>query len=198
MISINIGGKPFSVVRLNEFSSEEEISGIKDLISGFSCPLNGEVETFLKNDALGFDERNQAVTYLIFAGSRFVAYFTLANKLIQVQKNKISKTVLRRLLRTAEDNGGDFLNVPSILVAQLGKNYSNGNNTFISGQELLLIIDYFVKEVQKYIGGAVYFLECDSDKKKIIEFYTRNGFVLFSERKANSTGIDLLQFMKKI
>lgn len=108
MISINIGGKPFSVVRLNEFSSEEEISGIKDLISGFSCPLNGEVETFLKNDALGFDERNQAVTYLIFAGSRFVAYFTLANKLIQVQKNKISKTVLRRLLRTAEDNGGDF------------------------------------------------------------------------------------------
>lgn len=198
MISIGIDGKTFSVVRLNEFSSEEEIAAVRSLFSGFSCPLNEEVESFLRKDALGFECRNQSVTYLIFAENRFTAFFTLANKLIQVQKSKISKTVLKRLLRTAEDSGGDFLNVPSVLVAQLGKNYADGNNSLISGQELLLIIHYFVREIQKYIGGAVYFLECDSDRHKVIEFYMRNGFVLFSERKAKSNGVNLLQFMKKI
>ncbi|MCR5622195.1 MAG: hypothetical protein K6G18_10105 [Treponema sp.] len=133
-----------------------------------------------------------------FCGKQIHCIFTLANKLIQVQKSKISKTVLKRLLRTAEDSGGDFLNVPSVLVAQPGKNYADGNNSLITGQELLLIIHYFVREIQKYIGGAVYFLECDSDRHKVIEFYKRNGFVLFSERKAKSNGVNLLQFMKKI
>lgn len=47
MISIGIDGKTFSVVRLNEFSSEEEIVAVKSLFSGFSCPLNEEVESFL-------------------------------------------------------------------------------------------------------------------------------------------------------
>ncbi len=198
MISIDIGGRNFSVARLKEFSSEEEMAAVKALLADFSCPLNEEVEFFLRKEALGFDERNQAVTYLVFAENKFVAYFTLANKLIQVQKSKISKTVLKRLLRTAEDSGGDFLNIPSILVAQLGKNYSNGNNASISGQDLLLIISYFVREVQKYIGGAVYFLECDSDRQKVIDFYKQNGFVFFSERRAKASGIKLLQFMKKI
>ena len=198
MISIKISEKSFSVLRLNELSTESELVAVKKLISSFSCPLNDEVERFLKNNALDFEAKNQSVTYLVFYENSFVAYFTLANKLIQVQKDRISKTVLKRLLRVAEDTEDDFLNVPSVLVAQLGKNYSSGFNSLITGQELLYIISYFVKEVQKYIGGAVYFLECDSDRQKVIDFYESNGFTLFSERGANSDKITLLQFMKKI
>lgn len=49
-----------------------------------------------------------------------------------------SKTVLKRLLRVAEDTGDEVLNVPRILVAQIGKNYSNNNNDYIKGQKLLV------------------------------------------------------------
>lgn len=198
MISVKLDNKSFSVVRLNELSTEDEVIVAKTMISNFSCPLNDEVESFLKNSAFDFETKNQSVTYLVFFEDHFVAYFTLANKLIQVQKDMISKTVLKRLLRVAEDTGDEFLNVPSILVAQLGKNYSNNNNDYIKGQELLAIIEHFVKEVQKYIGGAVYFLECDSDRQKVVNFYEQNGFVFFSERSAKSTDIKLLQFLKKI
>lgn len=145
MISIKISEKSFSVLRLNELSTESELVAVKKLISSFSCPLNDEVERFLKNNALDFEAKNQSVTYLVFYENSFVAYFTLANKLIQVQKDRISKTVLKRLLRV-----------------------------------------------------AVYFLECDSDRQKVIDFYESNGFTLFSERGANSDKITLLQFMKKI
>lgn len=198
MISITVAGKSFSIIRLNELSDNDEFSAVKNIISEFECPLNDEVEEFLKYNALDFSVRNQAVSYLIFYDDKFVAYFTLANKLLQVQKDKISKTVLKRLLRNAEDTGEDFLNVPAILVAQLGKNYNNGNNKCIDGEELLCIINYFVKSVQSLIGGAVYFLECDSDKNKVIKFYEDNGFVLFSSRKTKSKKTKLLQFMKKI
>lgn len=168
------------------------------LFLSFSCPLNDEVESFLKNNSYDFSSKNQAVTYLIFLENHFVAYFTLANKLIQVQKDSVSKTVLKRLLRTAEDAGDNFINVPGILVAQLGKNFTEGNNQLISGTEILDIISYFVKEVQGLIGGAVYFLECDSDRQKVIDFYQDSGFVLFSKRAAKSDGILLLQFLKRI
>ncbi|MBQ9539393.1 MAG: GNAT family acetyltransferase [Treponema sp.] len=198
MIALQIGEKIFSVLRLNELSDEAEISEMNKLLLSFSCPLNDEVESFLKNNAFDFSSKNQAVTYLVFQGKRFIAYFTLANKLIQVQKNAVSKSVLKRLLRTAEDSGNEFINVPGILVAQLGKNFTDKNNTLISGTELLDIISYFVKEVQALIGGAVYFLECDSDRQKVIDFYQINGFIFFSQRAAKSDGIQLFQFLKKI
>lgn len=198
MISIAVNKKQFSVVRLNEISTEAELCAVKELVALFSCPLNEEVESFLKLSAFDFSLRNQAITYLVFCGNKFVAYFTLANKLLQVQKNKISKTVLKRLLRVAEDTDDEFLTVPAILVAQLGKNYADCNNALIMGNELLGIVSYFVKCVQDLIGGSVYFLECDSDKQKVIDFYETNGFTFFSKRKTKSKKTQLLQFMKKI
>lgn len=198
MISLKIGEKTFSIIRLNEISSEEENVNAKRLIGDYSCPRNEEVEFFLKNNAFDFSERKQAITYLIFLENIFVAYFTLANKLIQVKKEKISKSVLKRLLRIAEDTGEEMITVPAILVAQLGKNYFQERNKMLSGENLLSIIHYFITEVQNLIGGVVYFLECDSDRQKVIDFYERNSFVQFAERKSTSNKIKLLQFMKKI
>ncbi len=91
MISIGIDGKTFSVVRLNEFSSEEEIAAVRSLFSGFSCPLNEEVESFLRNDALGFECRNQAVTYFIFAENRFTAFLPLPTSLYRSRRVKFLK-----------------------------------------------------------------------------------------------------------
>ncbi len=198
MISLKIGEKEFFVIRLNEISTDEEKSDARRLINDYSCPKNEEVEYFLKNNAFDFSERKQAVTYLIFHKNIFVAYFTLAKKLIQVEKEKISKSILKRLVRIAEDTGEDMITVPAILVAQLGKNYFQNRNKMLPGENLLSIIHYFIIEIQSLIGGVVYFLECDSDRQKVIEFYERNNFVQFSERKATSNEIELLQFMKKI
>lgn len=198
MISLKIGENEFSVIRLNEISTDEENADARRLISDYSCPKNSEVEFFLKNNAFDFSARKQAVTYLVFLENIFVAYFTLANKLIQVEKEKISKSILKRLLRVAEDTGEETITVPAILVAQLGKNYFQNRNKLLTGENLLSIIHYFIIEIQSLIGGVVYFLECDSDRQKVIDFYERNNFVQFSERKADSEEIALLQFMKKI
>ncbi len=198
MIALTFGSQSYTVIRLNELTDQNETDNIKRLTEEYLCPLNDEVEYFLKNNAFDFSEKKQAVTYCIFTDGKFVAYFTLANKLLQVQKHKISKSILKRLLRTAEDTGEDYVNVPGILVAQLGKNYYNAYNTEITGQILLSIVHYFIENVQSLIGGVVYFLECESDRQKVIDFYEANGFVRFSERLSKDSQLNLLQFMKKI
>lgn len=84
------------------------------------------------------------------------------------------------------------------MIAQLGKNYANGNDTLISGNELLFLAMEKVKKVQNEVGGRFAYLECE-DKKKLKEFYERNRFKLFGKRKldldeADVTGTHLLQY----
>lgn len=56
--------------------------------------------------------------------------------------------------------------------------YSNGNDTLISGSELLQLAIEKVKLVQKEIGGRFVYLECE-DNDKLIQFYESNNFKVF-------------------
>ena len=42
-------------------------SALIQLLSGFSCPKNPDVEHFLKKNAIEFTKKNQSVTYLVFS-----------------------------------------------------------------------------------------------------------------------------------
>ena len=63
---------------------------LKDVLSDFTCPMNKNVEEFLKEKAIEFTKRNQSVTYLVFLNdaSTLVGYFTLASKSITVKEAK--------------------------------------------------------------------------------------------------------------
>ena len=55
-----------------------------------------------------------------------------------------------------------------------------------------------VKDIQKECGGRYTYLECE-DNEKLIDFYTRNGFVSFGQRnldnnESNINGKYLIQF----
>ena len=70
----------------------------------------------------------------------------------------------------------------SLLFGQLGKNYYNNYNNYISGDILLRLACQQVKEVQKLIGGRFVFLECE-DIPKLKAFYESNGFKCYNKRK---------------
>jgi len=78
------------------------------------------------------------------------------------------------------------------LIAQLGKNYYNGYNKLISGDELLKMACDKVSESQRIIGGKIVYLECE-DKVKLIEFYSSNGFVAFGKRKLDRDETEVMQ-----
>ena len=44
-----------------------------------------------------------------------------------------------------------------------------------------------LEDIQKCIGGGVIYLECE-DQQKLLDFYMRQGFRKFGERRSNGTG----------
>ena len=85
------------------------------------------------------------------------------------------------------------------LVAQLGKNFSNGINDMITGDQLLGLAIQKIKELQYMVGGMVVFLEAENEAK-LLDFYEQqNGFKRF-DTKATKSGVEgshtLVQLLK--
>lgn len=185
----------FKIVNLNTLIEESGEEAAKGILSSFSCPLNPDVERFLKEKAIEFAKQGFSKTHLVFASFRdkpvLVGYFTLANKQIAVIKKKISNTQARRVGRFGSyDQQTKSYYIAAPLIAQLGKNFSNEYNRLITGDELLKIACDKVSIVQMAIGGRFVYVECE-DIPQLTEFYKRNGFFEFDKRKLDADETDL-------
>lgn len=197
----------FKIVNLKILIEEIGEEPVKELLSNFSCPLNKDVEIFLKQKAIEFSKQGLSQTHLVFASYKgnpeIVGYFCLANKYITVQREKLSKTLRKRISKfSVLDQSVGYYCLSSPLIAQLGKNFKNGIDTLISGDELLQMACDKVSRIQLDLGGRFAYLECE-DKPKLIEFYLSNGFCEFDRRpldrdETNIDGEYLVQMLKYI
>lgn len=158
------------------------------ILSEFSCPMNPDVERFLKHSSIEFTKKNQSVTYLVFsvADGKLLGYFTLALKPLTVRGETVSNTVKRKLLRVSElDKKSDTYTMSAYLIAQLGKNYSENDGKMITGAELLELAWDKIKATQYMFGGMVTFLEAENEEK-LLSFYRNNRFSQFDTRQSTS------------
>ena len=124
------GSDKFFSVNIREYlalGNDEEAGepALVELLSGFSCPRNPDVERFLKKSAIEFTKKNQSVTYLVVSAEdvRLLGYFTIALKPLTVRGETVSNTMKRKLLRISElDEKSDTYTMSAYLAAQLGKN----------------------------------------------------------------------------
>ena len=161
---------------------------LRQILSEFSCPMNPDVERFLKHSSIEFTKKNQSVTYLVFsvADGKLLGYFTLALKPLTVRGETVSNTVKRKLLRVSElDKKSDTYTMSAYLIAQLGKNYSENDGKMITGAELLGLAWNKIKATQYMFGGMVTFLEAENEEK-LLSFYRDNRFSQFDTRQTAS------------
>ena len=197
------GYKQFVLKEMIEQLGEESV---KVILSNFSCPQNLDVEKFIKDKAIEFSKQNIASTHLVFAEYKekleIVGYFTLSPKTVYIKKGNLSNTLKKRVSKfgTYDENIKGY-SIPAPLIAQLGKNFTNGLNKLITGDELLKMACDKIKTIQANMGGKITYLECE-DKPKLIEFYKSNGFVNFGKRtldrdeKDDLSGEYLIQMLK--
>ncbi len=169
---------------------------------------NPDVEMYIRQKAIQFCKSNISTTFLVFRKINnkkvFVGYFALASKNMRIKKNHcLSKTQVRRIKKFAilDKKSGDF-DVTSILIGQLGKNFSVSKEEAITGEELLYLACEKVREIQHLLSGKCVFLECQ-DLEKLKTFYSDNGFFCFGKRELdkdevsdNSKDRYLLQWLK--
>ena len=182
----------YSVINIRRYLNSDNPklgeSRLLQVLSGFSCLRNPDVERFLKKSSVEFTKKNQSVTYLVFDISSMVlvGYFTLALKPLTVRGETVSNTVKKKLLRVSEwDEKSDTYTMSAYLIAQLGKNFTNGADQKITGEELLALAWNKIKEIQYLGGGVVTFLEAENEEK-LLSFYRDNCFSQFDTRQTAS------------
>ena len=196
----------FKIVNLKLLVEEIGEEETKMLLSNFSCPLNEDVEEFLRIKAIEFSKQGLAQTHLVFASYRgkltLAGYFSLANKYITVKSNIVKGKLRQRINRFAVfDQQAKSYCLSAPLIAQLGKNFAV-KPSLISGDELLELACEKISTIQLDLGGKFAYLECE-DKPQLTEFYSSNGFVEYARRELEKdesglSGDYLIQMLKYI
>lgn len=198
----------YNVISLKDMYEAIGEEKTKEILNEFECPLNKDVEFFIKEKAIQFLKMGVSRTFLVSSTYKeevvIVGYFALANKITKVKKSALSNSVRKRLNRFAEQNTQNIIEkycmVSLPLIGQLGKNYRNNYDRLISGDYLLKLACDKIKEAQNILGGKFAFVECE-DKEELREFYESNGFVCFGKRnlekdeKEQNSGNYLLQML---
>lgn len=168
-----------------------------EILSAFECPLNPDVQSFLREKAILFSKHGYASTYLVFASYQgnvvLIGYYALAMKAVVIKGSLLSSQWRGRLRRFAfydSDLKQFTLSLP--LIGQLGKNYAHHYDRLISGDDLLGIACETVREIQLMSSGKMVYLECE-DVLPLTSFYERNGFFRFANRNLDGDECDLSQ-----
>ena len=212
----------YKLILLKDMLRELGEDKTKDVLSSFSCPKGPDVEKFLHEKAITFENQNYSSSYLVFASYKgkqeLAGYFSLAYKQFTISDKAVrrktpggntaglSKTMLKKISKFGTyDKLNGVHTIPAPLIGQLGRNFAGGGgmHKLITGDELLKIACDKVWETQRLFSGRIVYLECE-DIPALINFYEDNGFVVFGKRildadeKDDLNGKYLLQMLKDL
>ncbi|HML90621.1 MAG TPA: hypothetical protein PKA28_19495 [Methylomusa anaerophila] len=101
--------------------------------------MDSDIEYFLHEKAILFHKLGISRTYLVYTSYKdkkeLVGYFAIAPKVLRI-KNNVSISLRKKLVGT-KSNG--INEIPVFLIGQLSKNYRDGLDKLISGDELLYL-----------------------------------------------------------
>ena len=182
-----------SLLTISEFEDTVGSDALADTLARFSCPLNKEVESYLKDSsrAVQSSQMSSSVTYLAFdsRSNDLLGYFTLMMKAYSVKSDALNSANKRLIRRFSEiDSSGNFT-AAVYLIAQIGKNFALPEGDQIEGSELLMAAMNVFCETKKAIGGKLVMVERESDRPKLLEFYNDNGFKSWTTRRNAKDGM---------
>ena len=187
----------FNIFDLLETGGADKLA---TLLSGFSCPVNPEIERFVVQNAIDFARKKISISYFVLNSlHEIVGFFALTHKPAFVDIGALgSKTLGKKLERYC---GGYRVEnrylISAFLIAQFGKNQSPLSGEAISGNELMDCVFEALYDVQRRIGGGIIFLECEN-KEKLLAFYqnTHNRFVQYGCRRDLNTNTEYIQLLR--
>lgn len=187
----------YNVIHLQDMISELGEDRVKSMLLDFVCPLSKDVEFFLHNKAIEFSKQSLSQTFLVYGSykgePKILGYFTLANKVVVIYPSSLTNSLQKKINKFATyDYATKNKMIPSFLIAQLGKNFLIDDGKQIKGEELIGMAINKVESVQRIVGGKVVYLEC-SNKKELLDFYTKYGFKEFGRRVVEKDEEEMFQ-----
>ena len=168
----------YIVIPLGELlNAEYDQEKLEQSFQKFSCQRETDLEDFLKDKAILYENTNFGKTYLILdkeeldKGSFIVmAYFTIAQKSVDI--SAISNKQKRKMLGSYP--GRDNLkSIPAYLIGQLGRSDSYSSQQ-LSGTDILNECYNAISMAARIVGGNLIILECR--ECMFSNFYEKQGF----------------------
>lgn len=155
-------------------------------LSAFDCS-NGDLNDFLQNDALSYDQALLGRTYIwtLDADPRqIVCFFTVSNDSLRLE-NLTSSTQNRIKKRIAHQK--HRRNYPAVLIGRLGVNLaarqqrqSDDQSPSIGDQLMDFIKGWFNSDQNK--TGCRFIIVDAYNKPQVLRYYERNGFKFLQTR----------------
>ena len=174
---------------------------LNHILSSFSCAYDEDIQNFLHNRAIDFENLLKSRTYLVVDEEQFenpafsldkltiYGYISLAVKVFTVPETTSNRQRQQIDGFSAKEHGKQISNFPCYLIGQIARN-SNVPKDTISRAELLKIANTIIGEAVKLVGGRNILVECRKNEK-MIQFYINNGFSQVPDE--NHTMIQLIR-----
>lgn len=187
----------YIVTELEELRSVIGEENLSALLASYRCPLNPEVEEFLRNKAVQSSRLGASVTYLVSdSGGTLLGYFTLLLKAFRIEASCLSSANRRLISRFAElDSEHGYYNAAVYLIAQIGKNFARESPPGFGGDVLLKLAFKILRRAQALVGGKLVLVERETDRPKLLDFYRANNFKSWNTRHSARDGVTYDQML---
>ena len=102
----------YNIIDLEDIYNAMEEKDVQNLLKDFECPLNNDVEDFIKNKAIEFCKQGIARTYIVSTSYKnkqvIVGYFSLTNKINKIKRNLL-KLACDKVKEAQKILGGKFV-----------------------------------------------------------------------------------------
>jgi len=155
----------YRIIALEDLLSCENGEDIfHEAAQNFSCPLNEDVEHFLKQTALTNQRMGISRTSLIYTNDKpeplLLGYYSLALQVLDLS-NISSKTMRKKITGFKRENK---LGAAIYLIGQLGKNYNQQANLLITGKEIFMLAMQDILDARGNVGGRIVVVECKNEE----------------------------------
>ncbi len=173
----------------------------QEILSTFHCIQDPDIENFLHNRAIDFENIAKSRTYILCNAEQFhegnieiYAYFALSLKVLILPEEMSVRSRKEYDGFSGKIHGQPVREIPCYLIGQLARN-SNVGKEKIQGSEILDLAMSIIRPSFRTIGGRWVIIECRNDEN-LIEFYQRNAFKFVMSKP--SEDISMVQMIRRV
>ena len=160
----------------------EDRAALMQILSSFSCAKDHDIENFIHNRAVEFEELSKAKTYLICDEAvlldegrlLILGYVSLALKVLQIPDGLSIRERKELDGYRGKIHGEPITDIPCYLIGQLARN-DGVDKELLTGKELIEEAHRIIMVSVEAVGGRFMMIECHDDPK-LLKFYSDNGF----------------------
>lgn len=174
--------------------SNERVVELDEVFSRFvSVVENKDIDDFLKNKAIIFEQDSNSATFLVFNDEQYEkhikvleGFFSISINLLCLKEDTDEED--KKLIREKQKSKKGT-NFPMYLIGQLARDKKTRNGL---GKDLLLTAISYIKVAQAKVGGNLVCIDCKDD---LMEYYSQFGFRFLQKNKNKDANGDKLNRM---